>query len=86
MGSSTNSFKKSHLGEIKHHNKPIDKKEPNIKVTKVEKEKIMNDWGFTKPEIAESMAYRIEKERKRKNASKKSTLSAIERYEKLYKK
>ena len=24
----------------------------------------MNDWGFTKPEIAESMAYRIEKERK----------------------
>jgi len=44
----------------------------------------MNDWGFTKPEIAEAMAFRIEKERKRKN--KKPTLNAIERYEKLYKK
>ena len=45
----------------------------------------MNDWGFTKPEIAESMAYRIEKERKRKACGKK-TLTATEKYEKLYKK
>jgi len=36
------------------------------KLTEEEKELVAKDWGFLKPEVSEMMAFRIERDRKRK--------------------
>ena len=47
--------------------------------------KIMEAWGLNKPEIQETLAYKLEKERKRKEGKNKKTMNAEERYAKFVK-
>lgn len=47
--------------------------------------KIMEAWGLNKPEIKETLAFKLEKERKRKESNVKKIMTAEERYGKFLK-
>lgn len=48
-------------------------------------DKIMKEWGFIKPELKETLAYKLEKERKRKEGKDRKALTSEERYLKFMK-
>lgn len=54
---------------------------PSFKVSEEEKQKIMDDWGFTKPEVVQTFAYRLEKARR--NKVKSLPLTSEQRYDKF---
>lgn len=56
-----------------------------VKVTDDEKKQLMVEWGFEKPEVAQALAYKMEKDRKRNNMKKKHELSAMEKYQQFLK-